>query len=69
MRLATAMLTRCAVEDKEGLGNEVLKICRSLYNTKQMLPAEVSGHLKRLCWGLAFSLSRLSYQRLYLKNI
>ncbi|XP_036080545.1 neuroblastoma-amplified sequence isoform X2 [Rousettus aegyptiacus] len=42
MRLATAMLTRCAVEDKEGLGNEVLKICRSLYNTKQMLPAEVN---------------------------
>lgn len=51
MRLATAMLTRCTVENKEGLGSEVLKICRSLYNTKQMLPAEVSGYLKRLCWG------------------
>uniref|UniRef100_A0A452VGF7 NBAS subunit of NRZ tethering complex n=1 Tax=Ursus maritimus TaxID=29073 RepID=A0A452VGF7_URSMA len=38
VRLATVMLTRCTVENKEGLGNEVLKICRSLYNTKQMLP-------------------------------
>nr|XP_030700435.1 neuroblastoma-amplified sequence isoform X4 [Globicephala melas] len=40
VRLATVMLTRCTVENKEGLGNEVLKICRSLYNTEQMLPAE-----------------------------
>ncbi|XP_037384398.1 NBAS subunit of NRZ tethering complex [Talpa occidentalis] len=39
-RLATAMLTRCTVENKDGMGNEVLKLCRSLYNTKQMLPAE-----------------------------
>ncbi|KAJ8789877.1 hypothetical protein J1605_021575 [Eschrichtius robustus] len=46
VRLATAMLTRCTVENKEGLGNEVLKICRSLYNTEQMLPAE---GVKELC--------------------
>uniref|UniRef100_A0A452VG98 NBAS subunit of NRZ tethering complex n=1 Tax=Ursus maritimus TaxID=29073 RepID=A0A452VG98_URSMA len=46
VRLATVMLTRCTVENKEGLGNEVLKICRSLYNTKQMLPAE---GVKELC--------------------
>ncbi|XP_014586788.2 NBAS subunit of NRZ tethering complex [Equus caballus] len=46
VRLATVMLTRCTVENKEGLGNEVLKICRSLYNTKQMLPAEC---VKELC--------------------
>ncbi|KAM9053224.1 NBAS subunit of NRZ tethering complex isoform 2-T2 [Megaptera novaeangliae] len=46
VRLATAMLTQCTVENKEGLGNEVLKICRSLYNTEQMLPAE---GVKELC--------------------
>ncbi|XP_012508523.1 PREDICTED: neuroblastoma-amplified sequence [Propithecus coquereli] len=46
VRLATAMLTKCTVENKERLGNEVLKICRSLYNTKQMLPAE---GVKELC--------------------
>uniref|UniRef100_A0A452VG26 NBAS subunit of NRZ tethering complex n=1 Tax=Ursus maritimus TaxID=29073 RepID=A0A452VG26_URSMA len=48
VRLATVMLTRCTVENKEGLGNEVLKICRSLYNTKQMLPAEVSIRWREL---------------------
>nr|XP_058934214.1 NBAS subunit of NRZ tethering complex isoform X2 [Kogia breviceps] len=46
VRLATVMLTRCTEENKEGLGNEVLKICRSLYNTEQMLPAE---GVKELC--------------------
>nr|XP_060503222.1 NBAS subunit of NRZ tethering complex [Panthera onca] len=40
VRLATAMLTRCTSENKDGLGNEVLRMCRSLYDTKQMLPAE-----------------------------
>uniref|UniRef100_A0A8D2E262 NBAS subunit of NRZ tethering complex n=1 Tax=Sciurus vulgaris TaxID=55149 RepID=A0A8D2E262_SCIVU len=39
VRLATEMLTRCTAESKEELGNEVLKICRSLYGTKHMLPA------------------------------
>lgn len=37
------MLSGCTAENKERLGNEVLKMCRSLYNTKQMLPAAVSG--------------------------
>ncbi|XP_019512177.1 PREDICTED: neuroblastoma-amplified sequence [Hipposideros armiger] len=46
VRLSTAMLSRCTAENKEGLGDEVLKICRSLYNTKQMLPAEC---VKELC--------------------
>ncbi|XP_044117988.1 neuroblastoma-amplified sequence isoform X1 [Neovison vison] len=46
VRLMTGMLTRCAAENKDGLGNEILKICRSLYNTKQMLPAE---GVKELC--------------------
>ncbi|XP_042637798.1 neuroblastoma-amplified sequence [Orycteropus afer afer] len=46
MRLVTVMLTRCTVENKERLGNEALKICRSLYNTMQMLPAEC---VKELC--------------------
>ncbi|XP_037656442.1 neuroblastoma-amplified sequence-like [Choloepus didactylus] len=35
------MLTRCTTENKQGLGEEVSKICRSLHSTKQMLPAEV----------------------------
>ena len=55
VRLATVMLTRCTTENKEGLGNEVLKLCRSLYNTEQMLPAEVSGCFKWLCWGSSLS--------------
>ncbi|XP_060044395.1 NBAS subunit of NRZ tethering complex [Erinaceus europaeus] len=46
LRLATAMLTKCEEENKEGLGNEVLSMCRSLYDTKQMLPAE---GVKALC--------------------
>uniref|UniRef100_U3FS09 Neuroblastoma-amplified sequence n=1 Tax=Callithrix jacchus TaxID=9483 RepID=U3FS09_CALJA len=46
VRLATVMLTRCTMENKERLGNEVLKMCRGLYNTKQMLPAE---GVKELC--------------------
>ncbi|GAB1297311.1 Neuroblastoma-amplified sequence [Apodemus speciosus] len=46
VRLATVMLTRCTAENKQGLGDEVLKICRSLYNTTQMLPVEA---VKELC--------------------
>ncbi|KAH0516284.1 Neuroblastoma-amplified sequence [Microtus ochrogaster] len=46
VRLATVMLTRCTAENKRELGDEVLKICRSLYNTKQMLPVE---DVKELC--------------------
>nr|XP_048295688.1 NBAS subunit of NRZ tethering complex isoform X5 [Myodes glareolus] len=46
VRLATVMLTRCTAENKRELGDEVLKICRSLYNTKQMLPVE---GVKELC--------------------
>lgn len=46
VRLVTAMLTRCTEENKQSLGDEVLKICRSLYNTTQMLPVE---GVKELC--------------------
>ncbi|XP_024408243.2 NBAS subunit of NRZ tethering complex [Desmodus rotundus] len=46
VRLATGMLTRCTREPGEGLGNEVLELCRSLYNTSRMLPAEC---VKELC--------------------
>ncbi|XP_052042051.1 NBAS subunit of NRZ tethering complex isoform X3 [Apodemus sylvaticus] len=46
VRLATVMLTKCTAENKQGLGDEVLKICRSLYNTTQMLPVEA---VKELC--------------------
>uniref|UniRef100_A0A481BNL1 Neuroblastoma-amplified sequence n=1 Tax=Sus scrofa TaxID=9823 RepID=A0A481BNL1_PIG len=46
VRLATVMLTRCTTENKDALGKEVLKLCRSLYHTEQMLPAEC---VKELC--------------------
>uniref|UniRef100_A0A8C6IHR8 Neuroblastoma amplified sequence n=1 Tax=Mus spicilegus TaxID=10103 RepID=A0A8C6IHR8_MUSSI len=46
VRLVTAMLTRCTEENKQSLGDEVLKICRSLYNTTRMLPVE---GVKELC--------------------
>lgn len=59
VRLMTGMLTRCAAENKDGLGNEILKICRSLYNTKQMLPAEVSGEFQWFSWGAALPRSKL----------
>lgn len=50
VRLVTVMLTRCTEENKQGLGDEVLKICRSLYNTTQMLPMEVSRCFEWLSW-------------------
>ncbi|KAM6149969.1 NBAS subunit of NRZ tethering complex [Erethizon dorsatum] len=40
LRLATAMLTRCPAQSKEDVGNKVLRMCRSLHHTEQMLPAE-----------------------------
>lgn len=36
------------MENKERLGEEILKISRSLYNTKHTLPVEVSGILSNL---------------------
>lgn len=35
------MLQRCPPEEKENTGNEILKICRSLYDTKHVLPVKV----------------------------
>ncbi|XP_030054710.1 NBAS subunit of NRZ tethering complex [Microcaecilia unicolor] len=46
VKLGTAMLCSCTHEQKENVGNEVLKICRSLYNTKHVLSVEC---LKELC--------------------
>uniref|UniRef100_A0A674I906 NBAS subunit of NRZ tethering complex n=1 Tax=Terrapene triunguis TaxID=2587831 RepID=A0A674I906_9SAUR len=40
------MLSRCPTGQKENMGNEILKICRSLYETKHMLPVECT---KELC--------------------
>lgn len=40
------MLTRGARENKDALGDEVLKMCRSLYGTKHMLPAQVGASLR-----------------------
>lgn len=42
VKLGTVMLQRCPPEEKENTGNEILKICRSLYETKHMLPVKVS---------------------------
>lgn len=49
VRLAAAMLARCTSQSREALGEEVLKMCRSLYNTRQMLPAQVSGSPAGAC--------------------
>uniref|UniRef100_A0A8C0BT35 NBAS subunit of NRZ tethering complex n=1 Tax=Buteo japonicus TaxID=224669 RepID=A0A8C0BT35_9AVES len=47
VRLGTIMLQRCPPEEKENTGNEILKLCRSLYETKHMLPVEC---IKELCF-------------------
>uniref|UniRef100_A0A8C3T484 NBAS subunit of NRZ tethering complex n=1 Tax=Chelydra serpentina TaxID=8475 RepID=A0A8C3T484_CHESE len=47
VKLGTLMLSRCPTEQKENMGNEILKICRSLYETKHMLPVECT---KELCF-------------------
>uniref|UniRef100_A0A8C5T7B4 NBAS subunit of NRZ tethering complex n=1 Tax=Malurus cyaneus samueli TaxID=2593467 RepID=A0A8C5T7B4_9PASS len=44
VKLGSVMLQRCPPEEKESIGNEILKICRSLYETKHMLPC-----IKELC--------------------
>ncbi|XP_039577537.1 neuroblastoma-amplified sequence isoform X2 [Passer montanus] len=46
VKLGTFMLQRCPPEEKEETGNEILKICRSLYETKHMLPVKC---IKELC--------------------
>uniref|UniRef100_A0A8C3R102 NBAS subunit of NRZ tethering complex n=1 Tax=Cyanoderma ruficeps TaxID=181631 RepID=A0A8C3R102_9PASS len=46
VKLGIFMLQRCPPEEKENTGNEILKICRSLYETKHMLPAKC---IKELC--------------------
>ncbi|XP_068793258.1 NBAS subunit of NRZ tethering complex isoform X1 [Struthio camelus] len=46
VKLGAVMLQRCPPEEKEKTGNEILKICRSLYETKHKLPAEC---MKELC--------------------
>uniref|UniRef100_A0A674I865 NBAS subunit of NRZ tethering complex n=1 Tax=Terrapene triunguis TaxID=2587831 RepID=A0A674I865_9SAUR len=46
VKLGTVMLSRCPTGQKENMGNEILKICRSLYETKHMLPVECT---KELC--------------------
>ncbi|XP_013359802.1 PREDICTED: neuroblastoma-amplified sequence isoform X2 [Chinchilla lanigera] len=46
LRLATAMLSRCPAQSREAVGNEVLRMCRSLRHTQQVLPAE---GVKELC--------------------
>ncbi|XP_027711429.1 neuroblastoma-amplified sequence isoform X1 [Vombatus ursinus] len=40
MKLATVMLSRCADGNKDALGQDVLRLCRSLYHTPQSLPLE-----------------------------
>ncbi|KAM7078156.1 NBAS subunit of NRZ tethering complex isoform 2-T2 [Molossus nigricans] len=59
VRLATVMLTRGAREHKEALGTEVLEMCRSLYGTKHMLPAQCVEELSALLQSQALLLPAL----------
>lgn len=59
------MLQRCPPEEKENRGNEILKICRSLYETKHMLPAKVSFnfgyHVYEFCFKVPVTSKMLPY--------
>lgn len=59
------MLQRCPPEEKENIGNEILKICRSLYETKHMLPAKVSFnfgcHVYEFCFKVRATSKMLPY--------
>uniref|UniRef100_A0A8V0XHN5 NBAS subunit of NRZ tethering complex n=1 Tax=Gallus gallus TaxID=9031 RepID=A0A8V0XHN5_CHICK len=46
VKLVTVMLQRYPPEEKDSMGNEILKICRSLYGTKYKLSVEC---IKELC--------------------
>ncbi|XP_041043793.1 neuroblastoma-amplified sequence isoform X1 [Carcharodon carcharias] len=46
IKLVTAMLVKCAPEQKSTTGNEILAICRSLYLTKHKLPFQ---YVKQIC--------------------
>ncbi|XP_043920727.1 neuroblastoma-amplified sequence [Protopterus annectens] len=46
VKLGAAMLSICPAEQKESRSKEVLKMCRSLYNTKHKLSAEC---VKQIC--------------------
>ncbi|XP_026530082.1 neuroblastoma-amplified sequence [Notechis scutatus] len=46
VKLGTMMLMKCLQEQKKSVGDEILKICRSLYETKHRLSAEC---IKSLC--------------------
>ncbi|XP_033860699.3 NBAS subunit of NRZ tethering complex [Acipenser ruthenus] len=48
VKLAAAMLSKCATEQKGNVGNEVLNMCRSLYNTKHKLPVECIRQISAL---------------------
>ncbi|XP_075779590.1 NBAS subunit of NRZ tethering complex isoform X4 [Pelodiscus sinensis] len=45
VKLGVAMLSKCPTEQKENMGSEILKICRSLYQTKHRLPVECTKDL------------------------
>ncbi|EHB07797.1 Neuroblastoma-amplified sequence, partial [Heterocephalus glaber] len=46
LRLAAAMLRRWPAQSEENVGDTVLRMCRSVHHTEQMLPAEA---MKELC--------------------
>ncbi|XP_063170753.1 NBAS subunit of NRZ tethering complex [Candoia aspera] len=48
VKLGTVMLMKCPQEKKKSVGNEILKICRSLYETKHQLSAECIKSLSLL---------------------
>lgn len=49
VKLGTVMLMKCLQEQKKSVGDEILTICRSLYETKHRLSAEVSLHDQSPC--------------------
>ncbi|XP_036290535.1 neuroblastoma-amplified sequence isoform X3 [Pipistrellus kuhlii] len=59
VRLAAAMLSRCTSENSRARGEEVLKMCRSLYSTRQMLPTQCVEELSALLRSRALLLPAL----------
>ncbi|XP_066561749.1 NBAS subunit of NRZ tethering complex [Amia ocellicauda] len=48
VKLASAILSHCAAGMKGDMGNEVLNMCRSLYNTKHKMPVQCIRHISSL---------------------
>ncbi|XP_041419496.1 neuroblastoma-amplified sequence isoform X4 [Xenopus laevis] len=65
VKLVNAMLSSCDAEHKEETSNEILKICRSLYNSRHMLSVEC---IKGICTLLLDHTMLLSPLKLLLES-